>query len=354
MLVDSMERRPLRIACIAGSASTDAKWVWVKDILTYPHPLVWRFFFPSPPGRIDRFLGRPFLSRIKVGLKLRRAVSKGDVDLIVSHTPYYTAWMAALLFGVKSKIVHLAFAFNFTDLPGGRGKWFMRRSFRYVDRFVVFSTMEKQLYGKYFGIPEEKFERIAWGVAPPIDQPGPRQIDERYVVSMGSEARDYATFLETARAMKDTIFVLIVRPHNLLGLQPPPNVKIFTSLPWKDAWNWVYHSALVVIPLRSAATPNGHVTLVGGMHLGKAHVVTASNGVADYITHNETALTVPTGDAAAMQAAIESLLSNPGLANRLGAAAKTFAEANCSESVTADFFVRFLDRTFPDGPVRHK
>ena len=344
-----MQRRPIRIACIAGSASADAKWVWVKDFLAYPHPVEWRFFYPRPAGRIDRLLGRPLLSRILVGLALRRAASKGDIDLIVSHTPYYTAWMAALLFGVKRKIFHLAFAFNFTDLPTGRGKWFMRRSFRYVDRFVIFSTMEKQLYGEYFGIPADKFERIAWGVARPIELPGPRLIEEPYVVSMGSEARDYATFLEAARAMKDKVFILIVRPHNLSGLQLPPNVKVFTSLPWKEAWNWVYHSALVVIPLRSAATPNGHVTLVGGMHLGKAHVVTDSNGVADYVTHNETALLVPTGDAVAMQTAIELLLNNPGLANRLGTAAKTFAEVNCSEGVTADFFARFLDRMFPDG-----
>lgn len=344
-----MQRRPLRIACISGWSLKGSKWVWIKDKFTYPHPLEWQFLSPGPPGRIDKFLGRPLLGRMLVGLRVRRLVRRGEIDLIVSHLPYCTSWMSLLLMGARRKTYHLAFAFNFTDLPTGLGRWLMKWSFRRVNRFVIFSTMEKRLYEEYFGIPAEKFERITWGVAPPIDQPGPRQIEVPYVVSMGGEARDYPTLVEVARAMKDTLFVLIVRPATLSGLQLPPNIKVFTNIPWTDAWSLVYYSALAVIPLRTSATPNGHVTLVGGMYLGKAHVVTASSGLADYVTNAENALTVPTGNAAAMQAAIESLLINPGLADRLGAAAKAFADTNCSESVTADFFVRFLDRTFPDG-----
>jgi glycosyltransferase involved in cell wall biosynthesis len=287
------------------------------------------------------------LGRILVGLRVRRAVRRGEFDLIVSHLPYCTSWMSLLLMGVQGKTYHLAFGFNFTDLPTGFRRWLMTRSFRRVNRFVVFSTMERQLYGKYFGIPDEKCERIAWGVAPPIDQPGVRQIEKPYVVSMGGEARDYSTLVNVARAMKDTLFVLIVRPASLSGLQVPSNIKVFTNIPWIDAWSLVYYAELAVIPLRNSATPNGHVTLVGGMYLGKAHVVTASSGLADYLVNGKNALTVPPGDETAMRAAIESLLSNPGLASRLGAAAKMFAEVNCNEGVTADFFVRFLGRTFP-------
>ena len=84
--------------------------------------------------------------------------------------------------------------------------------------------------------------------------------------------------------------------------------------------------------------------------MGKAHVVTASSGLADYVTHNENALTVPPGDAAAMQKAITSLLSKPELAERLGNAAKIFAKKNCSEEVTSVFFAEFLERVFPEGP----
>lgn len=212
-----MERRPLRIACIADRALVDSNWVWIKNKIAYPHPLDWQFFLSGPQGRIDRFLGRPLLGRVLVGLRLRRAVQRGEIDLMVSHLPYCTSWISLLLMGAQGKAYHLAFGFNFTDLPTGLSRWLMTRSFRRVKRFVVFSNMEKQLYREYFGIPEEKFEQIAWGVAPPIDEPGPRQIETPYVVSMGGEARDYSTLVETARAMKDTLFVLIVRPTSLSG-----------------------------------------------------------------------------------------------------------------------------------------
>lgn len=341
-----MKTSPIRIACLSGWGSKDTKWVWIKDKFTYSHPLELIFFSPGDPGRIDKFLGRPLLGRVRMGWQVRRAVQRGEIDLIVSHLPYCTSWITLLLLGLQTKPYHLAFAFNFTDLPTSIGRWIMRQTFRRVDRFVIFSEMEKQLYGQYFDIPVQKFERIAWGVNPPVDQPGPRVIQAPYVVSMGGEARDYHTLLKVARAMKDTLFVLIVRPKTLTDHELPPNVNVFINIPWIDAWSLVYYSTLTVIPLRSSATPNGHVTLVGGMYLGKAHVVTDSSGIADYVTHNKSAILVPVGDASAMQAAIEKLQSDAKFARKLGVAAKKFVEVNCSEKATTDFFVRFLDKTF--------
>lgn len=45
------------------------------------------------------------------------------------------------------------------------------------------------------------------------------------------------------------------------------------------------------------------------MYLGKAHVVTASSGFADYLVNGETVLTVPPGNETAMRTAIRLLLS---------------------------------------------
>ncbi|HUQ38275.1 MAG TPA: glycosyltransferase [Aestuariivirga sp.] len=264
----------------------------------------------------------------------------------MSHFPHCTAWMALLIGEAKGKAFHLAFAFNFTNLPVGLKRLQMKRAFKRIDRFIVFTDMERKLYSEYFAISVEKFERILLGMARPIDLPGPRSVETPYVVSMGGEARDYPTLVETARLMKDTIFVLIVRPASLSDLELPSNIQVFTNIPWDDAWSLVYHAALAVIPLRNATTPNGHTTLVCGMHLGKAHVVTESSGLAEYVIHNQTAFTVPKGDVVAMQKAINLLLSDIDLAARLGDAAKLFAKNKCSEQTTLDFFSGFLDRFF--------
>ena len=78
--------------------------------------------------------------------------------------------------------------------------------------------------------------------------------------------------------------------------------------------------------------------------LGKAHVVTSSSGLADYVTHNETALTVPVGDSRAMQEAIELLLSNSELADKIGEAAKLTAMKHYREQVTVNYLHGILDQ----------
>ncbi len=60
---------------------------------------------------------------------------------------------------------------------------------------------------------------------------------------------------------------------------------------------------------------------------GLAVVAGDGHGVPDVIRHGETGLLAPVGDAAAFRAALATLLETPGLARRLGAAARVHARA---------------------------
>ena len=233
---------------------------------------------------------------------------------------------------------HLAFAFNFTDLPTGLTLAAMHRAFARIDRFVVYSQMERDLYAELFDVPVEKFQFLRWGVAPPILEPAPREIDGTYVAALGGEARDYATLCAAAKKLPQTSFVLITRPDSLNGIEVPENVTIHTNLPWDRAWSILWHAEVVALPLRSKDTPNGHVTAVGAMHLGKAQVITDSAGIRDYFMDGETALLVPPHDPAAFAASIERALEDRSLRQKLGGASKVFAATHCSESVTVEFF----------------
>ena len=177
----------------------------------------------------------------------------------------------------------------------------MQRSFQNVDAFSVFTDGEKDLYADWFGIDRRKFIRTQWGVA---------------------------------------------RPHNFDGLNPPDNLTVLFNLPPEEAWGVVWHADFALIPLRSQETPCGLVTLVGGMHLGKAQIVTKAMGVSDYINDDETGLLVPANDAAALAAAITRMHKDPALAAQLGSAAKTYAADNCSEAATVAFFKDVLGRWF--------
>jgi len=342
-----MNPLPLRVACV--TEKPDPAWEWLKGKLAWRRPLEWTFFRTGPRGLIDKALKKPLVGRLTEGMRLRGAARKGAFDLIVTHLPYVAAWMSDLVGEDAGGARRLAFAFNFTDLPGGAQQARMKRAFARIDRFTVFSSLERDLYARHFAIAPDRIDLALWGANPPIDTPAPRTIAEPHVVALGGEARDYATFLEAARMMPETVFVAITRPASLDGVALAPNVRHFVNLPWHEAWSLVHHADVAVIPLRDDLAPNGMVTFVGGMHLGKAQVVTRSKGLADYAIDGETALAVPAGDARAMKAAIERLLADPGFASRIGDRARAFARSRCSEAATAAYFTDFLDGAFPES-----
>ena len=76
---------------------------------------------------------------------------------------------------------------------------------------------------------------------------------------------------------------------------------------------------MVVLSSLHEGTP---VSLIEAMAAGRPVVATRVGGVPDLIRDRETGLLVPPRDPAALAAAIQELLDDPGLRARLGAAAQ--------------------------------
>ena len=337
-----MTKPPIRIANISDNPDPD--WAWIRDLIPRDfevagRQLAWTSFSMAAET------GSKAIGRLRSVRELARAAGHKPFDLIVSHGPWATAWTEWIA-PQKHRAKHLAFSFNFTDLPTGPRKWLMGCGFRRVDAFAVFTEAEQGLYANHFKIDRSKFLRAPWGVAPPLSAVQPRAIEGDYFAALGGEARDYAVLCEAARALPNIRFVAIVRPHNFEGLNPPENLEVRINLPFEEAWGIVQHARAALIPLRSRETPCGLVTLVGGMHLGKAQIVTDAAGAADYLKDGETGLLVPAGDAGALAAAIERLAKDKALAARLGEAAKAHAQAHCSEADTVRFFEGVLSSWF--------
>jgi glycosyl transferase family 1 len=338
------EKPPIRIATI--SSNPDPNWVWIRDLIgddftCAGRRLEWSGFSTAPKDGANTTL-----ARFRGAKRLASTAKQHPFDLIVSHGPWTTAWTEFALGSAKQGARHLAFSFNFTDLPRGARRYLMQRSFQSVDAFSVFTHGEQELYADYFGIDQSKIIRAPWGVAPPLDTAPSRQIDGPYMAALGGEARDYETLCAAARLCPELKFVAIARPHNFDGFNPPENMTVLFNLPPQEAWGIVWHADFALIPLRSQDTPCGLVTLVGGMHLGKAQIVTNAMGVSDYIKENDTGQLVPANDAEALAAAVTRLHQDPALAARLGRAAKTYAADNCSEAATVEFFKNVLERWF--------
>jgi glycosyltransferase involved in cell wall biosynthesis len=328
------QRRPLRVI---NCHDFERGWSWIAPIYDRTPEIEWQSVDTLRPQWLRKVPG-PHLGRLGAGLEVRAILARGGADMLVSHGPYTSYYIESVGRGARRDVPHLAFAFNFTDIPQGQRLGAMQRAFRSIDRIVVYSQMERSLYSERFGVPIDRFSFMRWGVAPPITEPRPRSIEKPYVAALGGEARDFATLCEAARRLPHIAFVLIVRPSSLEGVAVPDNVTVHVNLPFADAWSLVWHAAAALIPLRSEQTPNGLVTLVGGMHLGKAQVVTASAGLSDYVEDGKTALLVPARDSGAFAAAIERLIDDPTLRAGIGERARAFADAHCSETVTVEGF----------------
>ena len=223
--------------------------------------------YPAAGNFLERWIRRPPLSRYRA--VLQAAWRSRSVDLIISHSPDITAWTELARRGLGARSPHLAFSFNFTRLPEGGLSKLMATAFRTVDRFVVFSTMERDLYSRTFGIPPERIEMIYWGVGAPSVTSLPTGVGPDFISAVGGEGRDYTTFLAAMTKLPHIRAEIVARPDSIGSARIPRNVTVRTNIPSGEANAIIRHSRFLVVPLLHSQVPCGHATIVSAMQLGK-------------------------------------------------------------------------------------
>jgi glycosyltransferase involved in cell wall biosynthesis len=337
----------------------DPTWRWIEPHFSESTALF--KFVRCPPS--TAFAGLLNITRLLGSFRAVKMAQSNRAALIVTHGPALAAWCAlfAKIFRVKTSV--LAHSFNFTSLPGPAKRIIFKMAFRWVNQFVVFSRLECEVYSKLFKLPKERFEFIHWGVQPPLVSGVDQPVEAKsYVSSIGGNARDYSTLIAAAKEIPDIQFVLVVRPQSLAGLEIPANVTVHANLPFVQAMNILFHSRFMVLPLLAGDIPCGHVTLVAAMHLGKAIIATASEGIRDYVQNEKNALVVDPGSAKALAKGIELLWHSPQLCDRLGDNGRAFAQIHCTEKKIAEHFARYVlqagvssgnpQKKQPSAPVR--
>jgi glycosyltransferase involved in cell wall biosynthesis len=314
-------------------------WNWLEP--RFPGaPLSWKCCSSHRPDVV-----LPQLNRLRAALDARSLVDgHSGRSVIVSHGPragMYSEWLARRS---RERAAHLVFSFNFTDLPTGVRHSLMRRYLRRADRFVVASTVERELYSNYFEIEPGRIDFLPWSIRPPVEELTKPALyaGEPYICAVGSQARDYATLLEAMRRIPAIRLILVGSPESLPSVPIPGNVRVVTNIPLSEAMNILAHSRLMVLPLQSSTVPCGHVTAVSAMHMGKAIVATDSSGLSDYLVQGRNAELVAPKDAGLLAAAIERLCDDAALCDRLGTAAASFARQNCTEDRAVEYFQSYL------------
>ncbi len=320
-------------AVVVGPENFKPSWRWVAHHIGN---IDWLFYLVQK----NNFLP---LAITRFNTAFKAVLSAKNCAVLIAQGPYMAFYCAIIkwLLGIKTPLI--VYSFNFAELPSGFALRRMRFAFNKIDKLVVSSNMEIQLYAGHFNIPAEKFDFVRWGVNKPEFNNKPPQQEADYICAVGGNARDYRTFIETMRELPEIPAIIVVRPHNLLGLEIPENVKVFTDIPKDDAYSVIANSRLMVLPLAGNEIPCGHVTIVVAMYLGIPSVVTDSSGVGDYISEDETGLLCRPASVESMRQAILKLWRNPALCSKLSANGVNFAQTLCSEQNYVTHFKHFIE-----------
>lgn len=319
---------------VVGPEMINPSWRWISR---HFDTIDWSFYIPQ---RI-----KPFpLIVARVLASLTAVLKSAKSDILVSHGPYMAFYCAVFKWLFCIRTPHIVYSFNFAELPTGLALRRMQFAFKKIDTLVVSSNMEVGLYSNYFKIPEDRFDFVRWGVNYPNFKNTPPQHSAGYICAVGGNARDYSTFIDTMRDLPEVSGIIVVRPHNLVGLQIPKNVEVLTNIPMDDAYSVIANSRLMVLPLAGNEIPCGHVTIVVAMYLGVPSIVTDSSGVDDYIIEGETGLLCAPASKDSMKQAILNLWQDPDLCSLLAKNGVQFAHEQCSEQNYVTHFKQFIEK----------
>ncbi len=250
--------------------------------------------------------------------------------------------------GIHQRISHrhipvVAWLFNVGYCYTGVRQWLAQTSLKHIDRFIVHSRRECDLYSKWLELPQERFKFVPYQSAeiPILYEENEKQ---PFLVAVGSAHRDFQTLFRAVSQL-NVPTVVASGARSLAGLDIPQQVKTPFDIGKQDCIRLVQEARINIVPLSSneRVTAAGQVTIVESMRMGRATIASRCNGAEDYIIHGKTGLLVEPQSVDGLLQAIELLWNDESLRNRLGAAAKQYAAEHFSDEASGKALGKILD-----------
>jgi glycosyltransferase involved in cell wall biosynthesis len=224
-----------------------------------------------------------------------------------------------------------------------------------MSRLLLHSRRQMDLAARQLRIPPSRLYFQPYGVDQSFWRPGSRR-EERLLVSAGREHRDYQTLARAVDGLDVRVFLAAGSLHSPRAHQAgstvwPQNISAAFAdhLTLRDCYE---QAAVVVVPLLPNDFQAGVTTLLEAMAMGKAVVVTATEGQRDVVEPGVTGLTVPPGDSKVLRETVESLLANPGERRRLGDNARAAVEEMFTVDAYASSLAAHVDGAMADRGSR--
>jgi glycosyltransferase involved in cell wall biosynthesis len=277
---------------------------------------------------------------------IARAARAGNVDLI--EVPDYEG-LLPLRVGWPV-VVRLHNTATAIDRHRGRkpsvGVWlFERLTLRANQNWIAVSRFIADVTVRTFGVRPARSRVIYHPVAGPGNGEAeelPAETPRRFVLYAGSVSRQKGvlTLAEAARSFLaqdpglHLLFVGHIATHDtpaadegirsIVGPALANRVHFPGRVTRGRVLAYMRRAALFVLP---STFESFSLAVVEAMHMGTPVVVFDAGPFPEYVTHTETGMLVPAGDADALAAAIERVLADAALHSRLASAARALAAA---------------------------
>lgn len=276
------------------------------------------------------------------GLQASNALkkTKGGIITLFPQLPAAIGLQRRMM-GKRIPIV--AWMFNVGTCSDGMRRLFAQASLKDIDRFIVHTRREIEIYHQWLGIPKERFEFIYFH-----QQEIPVTFQENntapFITSLGSAHRDFPTLFQAVEKL-DLPTMIASSKRALEGLRIPPQVKAQFAVSRLDCLRLAQEARISIVPMlpNPKVTASGQVTIVEAMAMGRAVIVTDCNGAEDYIQHGKTGLLVKPKSVDDLVQAIDLLWNDSELRNRISKSAQRYAKENFSCEAAGASLSRILD-----------
>jgi glycosyltransferase involved in cell wall biosynthesis len=257
--------------------------------------------------------------------------------------------LAALLKSRRTRPLHMLIGHR---LSPRKKRFFMRWLHPQMDAIFVYAASQKVYAEEVLRIPANKLHLIPFHADTRFYRPAPDVRVERRISSAGLELRDYPTLIEAVRGLDVEVRLAAASPwsrrrNETAGRALPPNVSA-RNYPYHELRELYASSQFVVVPLYDNDFQAGVTTILEAMAMGKAVIVTQTQGQRDVIQHGVNGIYVPPGDPATLRSAITGLLARPDQAAQLGINARQTIESTMS----LDLWVERISRVVHEVGMR--
>ena len=330
LLLPSVPYEPLWRLHAAGEAPKPT----VSQELLRDHGIVTDSIDPgtdwkNPFGRMH-----PFFRAFDPLRVLRVLMARRDYDLVISGNDSVAAALVAArgVFRFRAPIV----IWDFSPAIG----WRIRESVQdwsipHVDGIIALNEIQRPYVANRWGAHVKVNVPGHW-VDTDFYQPEPARADSP-ILSVGDDSgRDYPTLLRALEGLTESTLIKTALPLDLDPTKHTHVAPLRQRLTYHALRDLYAQSRFVVVPLQpDTRNASGISAILESGAMGKAVIVSDSDGVREFVRHEETGLVVPARDPAALRAAMDRLLNDPDLTARLGSGGRRFIERTAAIPVFA-------------------